>query len=373
MVRFACAVALLMLAACATDGASRPDGQTPGAYETRFYGSAGAEKQLTPANSTSPLNPRNVAGIAYATNVADATLFADVMPQSRTWKAHVKLRAEGDDRHDDGFDVGEALVQWKATEWLDLTAGRVIEKWGTGYAWNPTAFVSPRKNPTDASDRRSGYRGVDMVKADAFIRGTTVSLYALDDHAWAARAYRLIGGTDVALHLYRDREGTEQGISVARVFGEALELHGEAARSRLLIGGQYTFRGGTNAIAEFFRSGSGLSAAEWRDFRGAVALVRDEASLRSVNAAYRPLQMGREYAFLRVATPPLSRYGVEGELVAIPSLRDGSSIVRIGLSKKLRQNLNVYLLDTEFLGRRHTELSYMQIERSTVFGARYFF
>ena len=46
-------------------------------------------------------------------------------------------------------------MQLNPKPWLDLTVGRVIEKWGTGYAWNPTAFIGPKKNPADPNDRRS--------------------------------------------------------------------------------------------------------------------------------------------------------------------------------------------------------------------------
>jgi hypothetical protein len=372
MVKAPLLAAMLLFSSCTTGVLTRRAAdETKPAYATRFYGSAGAEKQLTPANSASPLNPRNVAQIPYATNVADATLFAEVMPESRRWKGRLKVRADGNDQRDDEVEIGEGYLQWKANDWLDVTAGRVIEKWGTGYAWNPTAFVGPRKNPTDPGDRRGAYRGTDMIKADLFVRDTSVSLYALDGGAFAARAYRLIHGTDVALHLYRDENGTQQGMSVARVFGDALELHAEASRRRLLIGGQYTFPGGANLIAELHRSGAGLSSTEWREFQDDAATARDELSLRRLNAAYRPLQMGREYAFLRLALPAFHEF--ETELIAIPSLRDGSSVVRLGVTRKIRQNLSAYLIDTEFVGSGHSELSYMQIERSTVFGMRYYF
>ena len=79
-------------------------------------------------------------------------------------KAHVKLRADASDRGADHLQLGEGYVQANLRPWLDVTAGRVIEKWGTGYAWNPTAFVGPQKNPTDPTDRRSAYRGVDMLR-----------------------------------------------------------------------------------------------------------------------------------------------------------------------------------------------------------------
>jgi len=68
-----------------------------------------------------------------------------------------------------------------------------------------------------------------MIRTDLFIRGTNVSLYALDDGAVAGRVYRLVAGTDVSLYFRRDSDGVQQGISAARVFGDALQVHGMRA------------------------------------------------------------------------------------------------------------------------------------------------
>jgi hypothetical protein len=331
------------------------------AQTLRFFGSAGAEAQLTPANARSPLNRGNVARIPYRTNVADATLFGDA--KSDAWKLHVKLRGDASDQSADRITLGEAWVRVTAASWLDVTAGRVIEKWGTGYAWNPTAFVSPRKNPADPNDHLAAYRGLDMIRADALVRGTSISLYALDGGDYAARVYRLIGGTDVSLHLTNH----QQGLSLARVFGDSLELHGELARRRAVVGGQYTFRNNINVVAEVYRDGGGMSSDEWRAFR--LGAARD---LLTANRTYRPLQMGRSYGFTRVAWSS-GNQKLDAELIAITSLRDGSLLVRATLTRKLRANLSAYLIDTELAGRASAELAYMQVRRATTLGVRWYF
>src|SRR5258708_39290503 len=163
------------------------------AHPLRLFGSAGAEAQFTRANESSPLNPHNLAQIPYRTNVSDATLFADA--KSNAWKFHVKLRGDASDQAADRMTVGEAYVQVAPASWLDITAGRGIEKWGTGYAWNPTAFVSPRKTPSDPNDRLGAYRGIDMLRADLLMRGTRVSLFTLGGRSYAAPVYRLLPRT----------------------------------------------------------------------------------------------------------------------------------------------------------------------------------
>ena len=332
----------------------------------RVFGSAGAEAALTPANESSPLNPHNVAAIPYSTNSADATAFVEVMPESRAWKVRLKARADASDRAAEHLEAGEALLQLNPKPWLDLTAGRVIEKWGTGYAWNPTSFVGPRKNPTDPNDRRSAYRGVEMIKGDLFLRGTNVSLYALQHGAFATRVYRLIANTDVSLVLRRDRNGTQQGIAVARVFGDALELHGEAARRRVVIGAQYTLRIKLNVVAELYHAGDGASAREMR----AVWQLAESGDVRDANALYTPLQMGRNYAFLR-GDLPFGKNDVE--LITITNLRDRSSIVRATYTRRLTPRVSGYVIQTEFAGARESELALIQIARSTTVGLRLYF
>lgn len=328
----------------------------------RVFGSAGAEAQLTPANTSSPLNPRNIAAIPYQTNVADVTAFVETGTEDKRWKLRAKLRADASDRAADRGEVGEALVQFAATEWLDLTAGRVIEKWGTGYGWTPTAFVGPARNPTDPNDRRSAYRGRDMVRADVFVKETNISLYALEGGTVAGRVYRLVRGTDVSV-MFRDRD---VGLSLSRVFGDALELHAEVARTehtRAVVGGQYTFADRTNVVFELYHGTDGLTARQWDEFRRI-------ADLRKANELYAPLRMARTYAFARVARPIRK---ADAELIAITNLRDGSTLVRAALTYKLRPNLSLYVIDTELVGGPSSELEYLQVERVTTAGARYYF
>jgi len=321
----------------------------------KLFGSAGAETQLTPANGASPLLRGNTSAVPYRTDSADAVAFV------RAWNIHLKLRAESDNR----ASVGEAYVDVSPRPWLTISAGRIIEKWGTGYAWNPVAFISPKKNPADPTDRRSSYQGLDMLRADALLRGTNISLYALEGGTYAGRVYRLIRNTDVSLHFTNHRAG----LSLARVFGDALELHGEIAPRHVLAGGQYTFAGNVNVVLELYHGGDGLSAAQWRAFYAQVDAARDAGTLIAANAAYAPLHMARNYAFARVDRPGF----VEVELIAIANLRDGSALVRLTLSRKLRSNLNAYLIDTEFAGRRDSEMAYIQVRRATTAGLRLYF
>ena len=61
------------------------------------------------------------------------------------------------------------------------------------------------------------------------------------------------------------------------------------------------------------------------------------------------------------------------ELISITNLRDGSLLARATLSLRVRPNVSIYAIDTEFAGARGSELSYMQVRRVTTAGARLYF
>jgi hypothetical protein len=385
------------------------------ASEFRFFGSIGSESHLTAANPKSPLNPRNFLGIPTAANSSDVVLFGEAIPEDKSWKFHFKLRGEGEWRR--GFssraEVSELYGSLSVTPWLDLQAGRKIEKWGTGYAWNPTGVVNPAKNPSDPNDRRSAFRGVDMLGAELFVKDWNVSLLAVPQldwqrqsgrllvgTGWAARAYKLVGDVDLSV-TFSGGSGlpNHQGVSFARVFGNALELHGELARfqdslqpvagegawqlkrrssNEVLLGAQYTFPRNVNLIAEYFHSGTGLSPKDWNRFRNDVR--EDQRALKSGNAfplleqnrQFAPLRMAQDYSFFR-ASWPIRLNKLEAELLVITSLRDGSSMIRPGITWKVHPNWSLYWLQSQFVGGAGTEFGHLQVKRSSDFGLRFSF
>jgi hypothetical protein len=385
------------------------------AQQVRFFGESGSEATLAAENPGSPLNPRGVLDIQRFTDASDLTLFGDITAADKRWKLQLKLRASNDWRRNgtSKLDIGELSFSYSATPWLDLRIGRKIERWGTGYAWNPTGVVNPRKNPSDPNDRRSLFRGADMAAADIFVKGWQVTVLGtpqiawnrsagrrLTGTGWAVRAYRLIKGTDVAFTASGGNGlANSRGISLARVFGNSLELHAEAAyiddtvrlrprgegpvpvrkpHPEILVGGQYTFSNNVNVIGEFYHAGQGFSGREWNDFRvfGAAAdegiAQGNPLPLMLANAQFTPLQMSRNYTFARVLWPiRLNR--LEVETIVITSLRDGSSLIRPGIRWRAGTNWSLYCIYSEFTGNARTEFGHIQIRRGLDIGIRYHF
>jgi hypothetical protein len=149
---------------------------------------------------------------------------------------------------------------------FDFMAGRRIVRWGAGYAFTATGVLDPPRDPTNPTDRLNLYEGRDMVKAD-FVHGPHALTLAWSCAALApasaklhdTTAFRynvLVHGFDTSLIAGDDRGGDAfGGLTFTRVFGQAWELHGEAAwreHEAILIGGKYTTHSGIDFIAEFF-------------------------------------------------------------------------------------------------------------------------
>ncbi|MFB3904743.1 MAG: hypothetical protein ACE15E_14930 [Acidobacteriota bacterium] len=419
-------IAVTAVLTCAPVTAEKPD--------FRVFGSLGNETHLTPGNPSSRLNPGDFLRVPAVSNSLDFNLFADLVPEDKAWKLHLKLRGANDWNRDDTvskIEVGELNFGVSLTSWLDVQAGRSIEKWGTGYAWNPTGVVNPRKNPSDPNDRRGLYRGVDNVKVDLFIRDWNVTLLAAPEidwkgqqqvtnlsarlgasdspaaarkhllaTGWAVRAYRLIQGVDFSLSASGGNGlPNSQGVSVSRVVGKALELHAEAAAFQdsvrfrpvdggwkaetrrhvdLLFGGQYTFPRSVNLVLEYYHSGNGLDDREWRNYQDMVIAAGQDLAqgnptpLLLDNLYYSVLTMARDYGFARLYWL-FHHDTLEAEVLALANLRDGSSLLRPGLYWRIHPNWSLYWLQGELLGGVDTEFGHLQVSRVSDFGVRFHF
>jgi hypothetical protein len=161
--------------------------------------------------------------------------------------------------------VKEAYAGLSAGD-FDFMAGRRIVRWSTGYAFTAIGVLDPPRDPTNPTDRLNLYEGRDMVKAD-FVRGPHALTLAWSSAALApasanlhdTTAFRynvLVHGFDTALIAGDDRGGDAfGGLTFTRVFGQAWELHGEAAwreHEAILLGAKYTTTSGITFIGEFF-------------------------------------------------------------------------------------------------------------------------
>lgn len=149
---------------------------------------------------------------------------------------------------------------------FDLTAGRKLVRWGTGYAFTAAGVLDPPRVPTDPTDRLNLNEGRDMVKGD-YVHGphaftlawSTASLAPAGTNLRDTTAFRynvLVHGFDTALIAGNDRGGDSFGaLTFTRVVGQAWEFHGEAAwreQAAVLAGAKYVMHSGVTFIGEFY-------------------------------------------------------------------------------------------------------------------------
>ncbi len=223
---------------------------------------------------------------------------------------------------------------------VDVTVGKRILRWGTGYAFTATGILDPPRVATDPTDRLNLYEGREMLKAD-WATGkhdftvAWASAGLLDTHRPGMRetaAFRynvLAGGFDTSVIVAHDRGGASfAGANFTRVFGSAVEMHGEFAwreGAAILLGGKYTMPSGVTAIAEFYTPPN--------------------------TAYYRPAGMpasaGRQhYGFVRVGKSRLrERPGwKEWDLTAswVANLDDGSHVAVFDAGRRLGNRFYAY-------------------------------
>jgi hypothetical protein len=192
-----------------------------------------------------------------------------------------RLRVGGG-RH--AFVARESYARWSAASWLDVEAGRRVLRWGVGYAFTPTGVLDPPRDPTDPTDRLSLAEGVGILKADIYRRSTSLTLAVADRGATparpdgrvvAARGRWVAGGVEMALvTAVAPARPSAWGGSFTHVPGSRLEWHGEFLShaavppigrtashderrvTSALLGFQYSFSNGVNAVVEYYRAGS---------------------------------------------------------------------------------------------------------------------
>jgi hypothetical protein len=236
--------------------------------------------------------------------------------------------------------VRETYVGFTAGD-LDLTVGKRLLRWGTGYAFTATGILDPPRIATDPTDRLNLNEGREIGEAD-WVAGkhnltfVWASAGLLDTHRPGSRetaAFRygvMVNGFDTSVIVAHDRGATTfAGANFTRVFGEAVEIHGELAwreQAAVLLGGKYTLPSGLTAIAEFYTPPN--------------------------TAYYRPTGMpasvGRQhYGFLRVGKarlrelPGWKEWDVTASLVS--NFDDGSRIGVFDAGRRLRNHFHAYL------------------------------
>jgi hypothetical protein len=322
------------------------------------------------------------------------------------------------------FDLLEGYVTLKPTLSFAVDLGKVVTKWGTGYARNPVAFVDRPKDPEDPQEALEGFYvlKVDLNKsfegALKSVAFTPVLLPVTEDvnrdfgepgHLnFAARLYFLLLDTDVDLLFFSGKSrSTRYGLDFARNLKSNLEVHGEIAwiedvgsvaveeggeSSRGtsdvlsgLVGFRYLSSNQITLIAEYYHNGTGLGISDFQSF---VQLVQraHEAFLRTgdpdllqeagrlsheVFTSPNPLQ---DYLYIRASQKePFGTLYITPGLTSIVSLEDGSFQIIPELQYNATTNLALRVRTVFLIGGDGTEFGEKRNNFRLELRLRYFF
>jgi hypothetical protein len=285
-----------------------------GKYETRAFELRGYA-EIEPAYSVS-----NEQGALYQLE------FFDEDPRATIFRLPAALELEGRYRKDMAtlsfrthstkvwdytdtsaeHDLYEGLLSLQPDPGFTVDLGKKAYRWGTGYAWNPVAFVEKAKDAGNADLSREGFwtlsfdwiRSFDgPLKTVAFTPlllpndGNVNEEFGREGYTnLAARLYLLYGNTDI--HFMVLGEGSKSaryGVDFASNLSPNFEIHGELAyitdvsllditpdcktrqeapegKYSYLAGLRYRTESDFNVIAEYYYNGAGNSEAAQRQF-----------------------------------------------------------------------------------------------------------
>jgi hypothetical protein len=315
----------------------------------------------------------------------------------------------------------EAGLRLSPSTGLSFDAGKQLQRWGKGYAWNPVGFFERPKDPSDPTLSREGYvmASADWVKS---LPGTLATVgfmpvlmpvnrdlnsdYGTPDKLNAgAKLYLLWADTDIDLLWAGEGSRPERiGLDFSRNLGSQLEIHGEWARTisatqrvvnpdgsigtrsghadSWLLGLRYLSEDEVTWILEFYRNGQGYAQDEFRSFYQLVSdafaptgTSAEQTLARSLaQSAYARPTAGSHYVYLRVsAKDPFDWLYVTPALSIIANTNDRSWQAAPELSYTGWQNVELRVRAILLHGDAGTEFGEKAIGRRLELLARLYF
>ncbi|MFX0133243.1 MAG: hypothetical protein ACFFDN_06335 [Candidatus Hodarchaeota archaeon] len=189
------------------------------------------------------------------------------------------------------FYLFEGYWDYSLSDQILIRLGKQHAKWGSGYAWNPTNTIEPKKDPTQPEEIMEGITAakIHFLYRDFYL--TTIGL--LNDESekleFALKVGALINEFDISFNCHRRYNRNWIGGLDFVGFISDLEIHGEFAAqkgsdrwypdqygqffqksykyiAKYLIGCSYTLSSNIMFILEYFRDEEGFNATEMKNF-----------------------------------------------------------------------------------------------------------
>jgi hypothetical protein len=317
----------------------------------------------------------------------------------------------------------DGYLSFKPSPTLAVEAGKKSLRWGTGYAWNPVAFLDRPKDPDDPELNREGFivataeliksldgplRTVSFTPVLLPVKGGINDDFGEPDHLnVGGKVYLLLADTDLDLLFLTGGSRTNRyGLDFARNLSSNFEVHGEFAHLRKvrqqvvgptgavagreadasswLLGLRYLTAAETTWIAEYYHNGAGFSREEMRDFftstsrafdafqaSGDDTLLRRAGNL--AEGGYGRMNPMRDYLYARASQKePFGLLYVTPAVTAIVDLAGGSFSLSPELLYTAVTNLELRLKGSWLAGSRLSEYGEKQNDWRLEVRMRYF-
>ncbi len=260
----------------------------------------------------------------------------------------------------------EGRAAWQINANAFVTAGKVLPRWGKGYAWNPTNFVGRLKNPSDPDLSLEGrWLGqADFVKSfGGALRNAAFTAVALpvsehinedfgqsDHFNLAGKLYLLWHDTDIdVMTLLSGSKSARYGLTLSRNLTANFEIHGEAAlvqdhtktviqddgttvtttsdAHNYLAGIRYLASTNTTYILEYYYNGQGYAKGEAEDLFDQLDNLDDQqlTEIASSLAGYQAPNFMHNYLYLKATQKePFGWLYLTPSLYSIVNVDDGS-------------------------------------------------
>lgn len=307
---------------------------------------------------------------------------------------------------------------------LTIDIGKKNLLWGTGYAWNPVAFIDRPKDPDDPDLNREGFAVISAEFVRSFrgnlktvaVTPVIVPAYrnindgfgAMDRINLAGKLYMLLYDTDISLmFLAGGSRGERFGVDFSRNITSNFEVHGELAlissytkksvcnsaivRTRrynaadYLIGIRYLTRGYTTYIFEYCKRQTGYTESEMDSYYGLISRGVDDYKKTGRDVLLkkaRELSRGRygrknpmrDYLYLRVSKrEPFDILYFTPSVTGIFNLNDNSLSVSPELQYSPMTNLELRIKGACLIGTHRSEFGERQNAYRIELRLRYYF
>jgi len=318
----------------------------------------------------------------------------------------------------------EGYMSSRPSSTFNFNIGKKTLKWGTGYAWNPVAFLDRPKDPYDPELAREGF----VVASADYIRSFegplktfsfTPVLMPVYDHInddfgkinrlnFAGKMYFLLYDTDIDLIFFTGQSKTNRyGMDFSRNITSNFEIHGELAfindykkryinsdgtvfnneydATSYLLGLRYLTESDTTYIFEFFHDATGFAENEMTDYFSFIdqgydaylASGDDSLLKRASNVAegsYNRRNPMRDYLYLRASQKePFDILYFTPSLTGIFNVDDESFSIGPELLYTGIKNLELRLRTTFLVGDSYAEFGEKQNDYRAELRVRYYF